>query len=151
MVKPTTLKLIKAWLLVGTLDILCAFGFYFIKTGSKNVEVVLKFVATGVFGKSAMTGGADMIIAGLIFHYCIAFAFTCFFFFLYTKLSLISSHPILAGIIYGIAVWAVMNLIVVPLSHVPARPFDPINAIINAAILVLCIGMPLAFIAKAKN
>jgi hypothetical protein len=48
------LKMIQAGLIVGTLDILSAFIYYFLKTGNKNVFVVLKSVASGAFGKEAL-------------------------------------------------------------------------------------------------
>ncbi len=40
--------IIKAGLIVGTLDILSAFLYYFIKTGDKNVFIVLQAVASGL-------------------------------------------------------------------------------------------------------
>lgn len=66
-------KIIKAGLIVGTLDILSAFIYYFIKTGQKNVFNVLKYIASGIFGKETSSGGSSMIIAGLVLHYIIAF------------------------------------------------------------------------------
>jgi DNA segregation ATPase FtsK/SpoIIIE-like protein len=77
--------IIKAGLIVGTLDILSAFLYYFIRTGDKNVFIVLKAVAGGLFGKKAFSGGNEMLIAGLILHFIIAFAFTIFFFWLFPK------------------------------------------------------------------
>jgi hypothetical protein len=38
-------------------------------------------------------------------------------------------------------------MLVVPLSQIGPRPFNLSNAIINALILIVCIGIPLAFIA----
>jgi uncharacterized membrane protein YagU involved in acid resistance len=141
--------IVKAGLLVGTLDILTAFLHYFIKTGEKNVFTVLKFVASGIFGKEAFAGGNSMIIAGLIAHYMIAFAFTIFFFWLFPKIKGLSKNQILTGILYGIFIWMVMNLVVVPLSNVATRPFNLTNAIINAVILIVCIGIPLSLMANA--
>lgn len=142
-------KIIKAGLIVGTLDILSAFIYYFIKTGEKNVFNVLKFVASGLFGKEASSAGNKMIIAGLVLHYIIAFAFTIFFFWLFPKIKTFSKNKILTGVIYGIFIWMVMNLVVVPLSNVGSRPFNMINALINVIILIVCIGIPLSFMATA--
>jgi hypothetical protein len=141
-------RIIKAGLIVGTLDIVSACIYYFIKTGGSNPLNVLKFVASGIFGKEASSGGNKMIIAGLIFHYLIAFAFTIFFFWLYSKTHVLSRNKILTGILYGVFVWVVMNLVVIPLSNIPSRPFNLVNSIINAAILVVCIGIPLSFMAN---
>jgi hypothetical protein len=138
-------KIIKAGLIVGTLDILSAFVYYFIKTGDKNVFTVLKYVASGIFGKEAFSGSNMMIIAGLVLHYSIAFAFTIFFFLLFPKIKAFSKNWILTGILYGIFIWIVMNLIVVPLSNIGSRPFTLVNALINVIILIVCIGLPLSF------
>ncbi|HVE60655.1 MAG TPA: hypothetical protein VNA26_02470, partial [Chitinophagaceae bacterium] len=72
--------ILKAGLLVGTLDILAAFLDYYIST-NKNPLNVFTFIASGVFGKKAFTGGSSMIILGAVFHFIIALAFTLFFFY----------------------------------------------------------------------
>jgi len=141
-------RIIQAGLIVGTLDILSAFIYYFIKTGDKNVFIVLQAVASGLFGKEAFSGGNKMMIAGLILHYLIAFAFTIFFFWLFPKIKPLSKNKILVGLIYGIFVWMVMNLVVVPLSTIGARPFTMVNVLINVIILIVCIGLPLSFMAN---
>ena len=142
-------KIIQAGLLVGTLDILSAFTYYFIKTGETHFFDVFKFIASGIYGKEAFSGGNRMIVAGLILHYVIAFAFTIFFFWLYPKTKLTSKNKIVTGAIYGVFIWTFMNLIVVPLSNVAHRPFHMVNAIINIIILIVCIGFPLSFIATS--
>ena len=142
-------NIIGAGLLVGTLDIIAACLQYFIKTG-KGPENVLKFVASGVFGKEAFTGGILMSVCGLLFHFLIAFTFTTFFFFIYPKLKFLSFNAILTAILYGVFTWAVMNRVVLPLSNTPAIPFTLAGAAIAAGILCLCIGLPLAIIAKRE-
>ena len=51
------------------------------------------------------------------------------------------------AILYGIFIWIVMNLIVVPLSRVPHRTVTLSNVVINLIILIVCVGIPLSFIA----
>lgn len=142
-------KIIKAGVIVGTLDILSAFIHYFNKTGKTDFYSILKFIASGIFGKEAFNGGNMMILSGLILHYVIAFAFTIFFFWLFPKTTFFSTNKILTGIIFGIFVWLVMNLVVVPLSNIGHRPFTMVNAIINVIILIVCIGIPLSFMANS--
>ncbi len=141
-------RIVKAGLIVGTLDILSAFIYYFIKTGKKDFESILKYIASAIFGKEAFAGGSLMILTGLALHYIIAFTFTIFFFWLFTKIKILSKNKILTGIVYGIFIWVIMNLVVVPLSNITRRPFNLNNAIINALILIICIGIPLSFIAN---
>ena len=136
-------------LLVGTLDIAAAFADFYISTG-KNPLVVLSYIASGVFGKSVIGGGAGIMLMGLLFHYLIASAFTTFFFWLYSNTRLLSGNRILTGFAYGIFIWVIMNLVVVQLSAVPHGPISAMkfNKIIKAALILAgMIGLPLSFIA----
>lgn len=140
-------KLLLATLLVGGLDLLAAFADYYVATG-KSPEGVLKYIASGVFGKPAFTGGNQMLLWGVLFHYGIAFLFTGFFFMLYPRVPFMQKNTVVTGIIYGIFIWLVMNVIVIPLSAVPARPFDMPGAVKGAAILIGMMGLPLSLMAK---
>ena len=142
-------KILQAGLIVGTLDILSAFIYYYIKTGKTNFLVIFKFIASGIFGKEAGAGGTAMILAGFILHYAIAFSFTIFFFWLYPKVKVMSRNRIVTAIVFGLFVWTLMNLVVVPLSNTVHRPFKIEGAIINMCILIICIGLPLSFMANA--
>ena len=137
--------IIKAGLLAGTLDITTAFIHYHIKTG-KGPFGVLNFVASGFFGKAAFEGGTPMALWGLLFHFIIAFAWTIIFFFLYPSIHLVSKNKIVNGLLYGIVIWAVMNLAVLPLSNVPPFQFDITKAIIAMLILMLAVGLPVSII-----
>jgi hypothetical protein len=136
-----------AWLLVGTLDILAAIANYLVN-GGKNVTAIFRFIASGVFGTSAFTGGTGMVWYGLIFHYLIAFIWTFLFFLLYPQIRSVLKNKLLIGIIYGLFVWVVMNLVVVPLSNTPETPFAMVSALVQMTILILAIGLPLSLIAN---
>lgn len=138
---------IKAGLLAGLLDISAAFIQYYARTG-RNPLAVLKFIASGAFGRRALTGGSDMIMWGLVFHFIIALAFAGLFFWLAARLPVLRRAWIGAGIAYGLIAWAVMNGVVVPLSRTPELPFSWSNALIAMAILIACIGLPIAYRAK---
>ncbi len=142
-------KILQAGLIAGTLDILSAFLYYYIKSGKTNFLIIFKFIASAIFGKEAMAGGRRMILTGFVMHYAIAFAFTVFFFWLYPKVNVMSKNRLVTAIVYGLFVWTLMNLVVVPLSRIPHRPFDYVNAMINMGILIICIGLPLSFMANA--
>ncbi len=140
--------IMKAGLIAGTLDITCALLQFYIRTG-KNPVLVLKFVASGVFGKAtAYSGDAMMPLWGLIFHYAIAFIWTIIFFIACSKIRLLLKNWIASAVLYGIFVWAIMAFIVVPLSNTPKIPFNPVQATIGALILVAAIGLPVSCIAN---
>jgi len=141
------LTILMAGLLVATLDITAAIIKFYIDTG-KNPVIVLKYIASAVFGKKAYAGDAMMPVWGLIFHYMIAYIWTIFFFLVYPKLKLLTWNWVLTGIAFGILIWIIMNQAVVPLSNASTGAFNLKQAIIAALILIVAIGLPLSFIAN---
>ena len=136
-------------LLVGTLDILAACTDFYIATG-KNPVAVLNYVASGIIGKTAFSGGTDVALLGLLCHFIIAFSFTIFFFWLYSKTNLLAKNRVVTGIIDGLFMWMVTVLIVLPLSNVPHTSLSAIKfakAVKAILILIFMIGLPLSFIA----
>ncbi|MBY0482702.1 MAG: hypothetical protein K2Q21_15210 [Chitinophagaceae bacterium] len=149
MTKIFPLTTVKAWLLVGTLDILAACIQFFLKT-NKNPITVLRFVASGYFGKEAFTGGDSMIIYGLLLHFLVASLFTLFFFLLAYYLPAMLKYTLFTGIFYGIFMQLVMQFLVLPLSNAPKVSHTFLSVVIATSILIICIGIPLAFIAGRK-
>ncbi|UFH53773.1 DUF1440 domain-containing protein [Spirosoma sp. KNUC1025] len=136
--------IIRAGLVAGTLDALAAMVMFMIR-GGKNPAAVWRYVASGVFGKEALTGGTDVVVWGLIFHFLIALIWAVIFFVIYPTLCRFINNPIITGLLYGVLVWVVMNLIVLPLSHVPpVPPFDLSKALIGMVIIMVCVGLPIA-------
>ncbi len=142
---PSSKRVFLTGLLIGTLDITVASIQFFIKTG-KGPDAILKFVASGLFGKEAFTGGISMSIAGLVIHYLIAMTFTLFFVLLIKNLSLLNLNRLVTGLLYGVFVWAVMNLLVWPFLKVPLRVPNLSRDLQAMGILIVCIGLPLAFL-----
>jgi len=144
-------KALRAGLIVGTLDILAAFIQYYINT-QKNPLMVLKFIASGAFGKEAFSAGDIMLVWGALFHFFIATCFSIFFFWLAAKIPSILKFKLLTGILYGIFIWCFMQFVVVRLSQIQQGPIKLSKALIAASILIVCIGIPLTFLAeKAKR
>lgn len=136
-----------AGLVTGTLDILSAFVYFSIASHGQPVSRVLVYISSGLFGKAAFNAGPAMIWWGLLFHYLIALVWSFVFFLIYPKLPGLRRQPVATGIIYGLLVWCVMNLLVVPLSQVPHGPLRLVNSVINMAILIVMIGIPLSLMA----
>ncbi len=144
MTRPNLNIILRAGLLAGTLDILAAI----LILAKGNAEGTLKFIASGVFGNMAFSGGYDMVALGTVFHYFIATSFAAGYFLVYPRLPLLQKNKWASGVLFGLFVWAVMNLLAVPLSHAPQGPFAWDSALKNMAILVVCIGLPIAWLAE---
>lgn len=135
-------------LVAGLLDCIAAVVFL----GKMNFAGVWKYVASGFFGSEAFSGGNEMVVYGLLFHFSIAMFWAIVFYFFSLKISSLSAHPIICGLLYGIVIWLAMNLIVVPNSHVPKSSFTTIGIVKNMVILMFCVGLPISVIqTKLKN
>ncbi|WOK07489.1 DUF1440 domain-containing protein [Imperialibacter roseus] len=145
--KPLSKAIVLAGFATGTLDILSAFASAWIRN-STTPAAVLKFVASGVFGVEAHSGGAMIAVFGLLFHYLIAFSWSVLFFLLYSKVSILRAGVVLPAVIYGLCVWLVMNQVVLPLSNTPKFPFNLTSAIIGSCILIVAIGLPNVLLAR---
>jgi hypothetical protein len=134
-------------LLVGSLDILAACLNAYLARGTSPV-IVLQFIASGAFGKTAFAGGWQMALLGLLFHFIIAYSFTALFFWLYATIKIMSKSIVITAIVYGIFIFAVMNFLVLPLTKIPKISFQPAKAIIPVLILIVAIGLPLSYFAR---
>ena len=136
-------------LLAGTLDILAAIFVYSVILHQTTAEKILQSIASGVFKQHAYTGGSQMVCYGLLLHYFIALAFAYFYYKIYPHVPILKKNIVVSGIVYGIFVWIVMNLIVLPIvfPNLPSKEFN-LPLIISVLILIVCIGLPIAFVTK---
>lgn len=145
--RPSLIKVIAgAGLLVGTLDILDAIIFY----GLRGVPAtrILQGIAFGLIGRTAYSQGMRSAALGLLLHFFIATTWTAIYLLASRRLPL-ARHPWIYGILYGSLIYIVMNYVVLPLSHIGLRPLPPLIPLINGVgALIVCIGLPLAFIAR---
>lgn len=130
-------------LLVGTMDWVAALFQYYLSGGS-HAENIFKFISSGIFGFRAFAGGADMVIYGILLHYTITLIWVAIFFVLYPTFK-IQWNFLLIGTIYGSITWAVMNLIIVPMSNALAPTQSVPKMILSAGILICAVGIPIAY------
>lgn len=133
------------WLVAGTADIAAALTYYPWIVGAARLRI-LQGIAAGVLGAHAFDGGDRTAALGLALHYLIALVWTLIFWRLARLAPVLLRHLFATGVLYGLVVWAGMNLIVLPASRVRHGPFNLHGALVAATILVICIGLPLAFI-----
>ena len=101
--------ILKSGFTAGSLDALAVFTAYYIWFGSSPVQV-LQYVASGAHGPEAVGGGALMVLAGLIYHFAIAYTSAAIYFYAYPKISFLGNNKIVAGLLFGLSIWLVMNL-----------------------------------------
>ena len=132
-------------LIVGAMDITSAF-IIAISRGS-TVTRLLQFVASGLIGQKAFAGGTATAVLGLGLHFLIAFSLVAVFYAASRRLGSMLRHAVLAGLVYGLIVFGVMNLIVLPLSA--AKPRHSLTGdLIQIGIHMFVIGLPTALLIR---
>src|SRR5579864_4896035 len=109
---------------------------------------VLQYIASGALGKSAFQGGLATAALGAGFHFSIALVAAAVFVLASRRLEILKTHAVLAGLIYGAAVYFFMNYLVLPLSAVAPATFQLglfLNGVIGHAVFV---GLPIALFAR---
>jgi len=134
-------------IIAGVLDITAAFIQAYL---SKSVtpDIVLKYIASGVLGKDAFSGGFEIVILGLLIHLFIAFSCTSIYFIAYPKLGLLHKNILLSAILVALIAWTITTRIIIPLSRIQPPPFNLTNALLAITILYLCIGLPITLLTK---
>lgn len=140
-------QIFKTGLIAGSLDITAACIQAYL---SKNVTpvIVLEYIASGLFGKDAFSGGYGYILTGLIIHFIIAFACTVAYFLAYPKIKLLHRSILLSSLLVAMIAWTVTTRLIIPLSKIQTPPFNLSKAILAISILYFCIGLPITIFAK---
>lgn len=121
-------------LIAGTIDIGAASIIFRI-----SPLVVLQSVAGGLVGPSAAhAGGLRIVLLGLALQWLMSLLIAAIYCVAALNLMWLLSKPILSGLTYGVAVFFVMNYVVVPLSAISSRPhFSPSMFVLNLAAMLL--------------
>jgi hypothetical protein len=132
-------------LIVGAMDITSAF-ILAVWRGS-TVTRLLQFIASGLLGPRAFQGGTATAVLGLVLHFVIAFTLVAIFYAASRSVAFARQHAVVSGIIYGLVVYAVMNLVVLPLSA--ASPKHSITGdLIQISIHMFVIGLPTSLLLR---
>ncbi|MCC6288666.1 MAG: DUF1440 domain-containing protein [Chitinophagaceae bacterium] len=136
-----------AWIIAGTADAAAAVIVYSFVLDQASPLKIFQGIASGIAGKSAFEGGAGSALTGLALHYCIALCWVIIYFFLYPKIKLLQKNKIVSGLFYGLFVWLVMNIIVLPVTFNRPPALLLHNFLTGSIILMIAIGLPVSIIA----
>lgn len=138
-------KILVATLVAGTLDILSACVYTLI--GGRAPITMLKGLASAILGNEAVKGGIGVALVGPLLHFAIMAVMVAFFVIAASRLSVLKTHWLLTGIAYGIGLWAVMNLIVLPLRF-GWHPFTTLGLAEQFFSHIVLVGIPIAWFAR---
>jgi hypothetical protein len=144
-----------AAVLVGVLDITAACINLGVAYGFGPLRV-LKGVAGGLLGRSAIEGGLATAALGLAMHFTMALTITTIFYALSRRVFSLPKKllgVVIVGLLYGAAVFAVNNFGTAPLLswvrslylHTPVL-FKPPMGWSQLVIHLFCVGLPIALV-----
>jgi hypothetical protein len=138
-------------LVVGVLDGLDAIIFFGLR--GSTPRGIFQYIASGLLGRAAFSGGSKTFALGLLLHFLNACIFAAIYYFASLRLPTLILRPFVWGPLYGVVVHLVMNFVVTPLSAAPKGRY-PLAVMFNGVIgHALLVGLPIALIARwsARN
>ena len=137
--RPILLAILIGGLTAGAFDLTSAFITY--------GWGVPRGIASGLLGARSFQGGIATWILGVFLHFVIAFSAATVYCLASRKLDFLKDHFFVCGLFYGIAVFLVMNLVVLPLSALPFKvgPFTVRTLIQGLLVHMFLIGLPISF------
>jgi len=136
-----------AGLIAGVLDITAAVVTTILR--GRPPMRMLQSIASGLLGLDSYNGGLKTAALGLVLHFMIATGWAAVFYAASRKLTFLVRQAIVSGLLYGIVVYCLMNLVVLPLSAFPHKITFPLSSlIIGVVVLMFCVGLPIALIVR---
>ena len=107
-------------------------------------------IAAGLLGRGVIAnGGPGIYLLGILLHFFIAISAAAVFYAASRKLEFMTTNFVVSGLFFGIGLYLVMTLIVLPLSAlhsmgpIPRRDIDQ-----GLLIHMLIIGLPISFFVR---
>ena len=134
-------------LAAATLDAVDALVAYKLAYGMSPL-VIYQFVASGLLGKAAYAGGATAALLGVAVHLLVAFTAATVFVLASERFPALRRGAVGWGLAFGVAVFAVMSFVVIPLSRIGAS-VPPLSLVVNGVLgHALLVGLPIALAAR---
>ncbi len=147
-------RILKAGTLVGVLDLVFAVVLYVFALKVLTSVQVLQSIAGGLLGKATYRGGPATAALGAVLHFAIAYTWTTAYLVAYRRWSglrrVVEPHSgaVLVGLAFGILVWLVMSLVVLPLSRSVAPPVLSLRFAVQLVGHAVFVGLPIALIVR---
>lgn len=140
------LAVVVGGLAAGVFDLLGAFAVF----APAAPAVILRSIAAGLVGPAAArTGGPETTALGLLAHFTVAFGAAAVFVAASRRLPALAHRAWLTGPLYGLAVFLVMNYVVIPWSAIGRYPGAwTASTWLVLAIHLLGVGPPIVLAAR---
>jgi uncharacterized membrane protein YagU involved in acid resistance len=140
----SVLIIVAAGIIAGTTNLVAA-GAIFGGTMTHGFQMI----ASGLLGEQAFSGGLNAAMLGAVLHFAISIAAAGLYLWAALRHDALTRHWLVGGVLFGVLVYLVMNLVVVPLSHA-ANPDFSLSMIVKELLAhTVMFGVPIAGIVRA--
>jgi uncharacterized membrane protein YagU involved in acid resistance len=106
--------------------------------------LIPQFIASGILGLTAFSGGLESAMLGIVIHFAIALGAASIYYLASRKFTILVRHAFLCGLIFGALVYLFMHIVVVPLSATPKGPTHFVYQAFEFIEHCFCVGLPIA-------
>lgn len=138
-------------LLGGALDLLFALSSASVQ-GAAPVRV-FQSIASGWLGAAAFSGGTSVIMLGVFSHFALSVLWAALFAMAAWRLPVLTRMPAAVSVSFGILVFLIMRLVVLPLSAYPGQlSFKPLASTLDLLSHIVLFALPIVlFVTKATR
>ena len=127
----------------GTLDIL--FAMILMRLFGRHIGDMLRYVGSGPFPQATEMGAGGAIL-GLLVHFALMVTMAAVYVLAARRMPALVQRPVQWGVLYGLATYAVMNLLVVPMRFGTPMPPSPRSILTQLFAHIVLVGIPIALI-----
>ena len=141
-------------ILAGVVGATCDITYAILYYGWRGIsaERILQTVASGLLGKASYDGGWPTAALGLACHYAIVIVAAALFHAVARRWDWLRREPVTAGLAYGVAIYALMNFVVLPLSAYPfPLRFPLLTTATGLLVHMVGVGLPIALITRRAH
>jgi len=139
------LAVVAGGLTAGAIDI----GYAIVASSQRGVapSSVLQSVASGLLGRAAYKGGTAAALLGGLLHFAMTIAMAAIFVFAFRRFEIVRHNFVIAGLLYGTAIYFVMRWVIVPLSRFPGAGMKVVH-LTELTVHAIGVGLVMALCAR---
>lgn len=139
--------ILSAGCIAAALDLAFAFVFYGIRNGIAP-QRILQTIGSGLFGPDSFQMGWQSAAVGFVCHFTILIVAAAMYFYAAGRMRWMNRQALACGLAFGVAVYVVMNFVVVPLSAAPKFQRSLVPAIGEMCSHLFFVGLPIAYLTR---